>query len=68
MTQYSDFSTEVRVALVRRGWNFNDLANAVQEKTSMFCDSAYISRIMSGDRNPPKIIAAIQEILGIESG
>lgn len=65
MTQYSAFSTEVRCQLIKRGWNFADLGVFVHEKTGLFCDGAYISKILSGKRRPKKIIAAIREILGI---
>lgn len=65
MAQYSAFSTDVRCALIKRGWTFTELASAVREKTGMFCDGAYISRILAEKRNPPKVIAAIREILDI---
>ena len=68
MTQYSAFSTEVRCALIKRGWNFADLADSVSTKTGKFCDAAYISKILSGKRNAPKIRGAINEILGLEAG
>ena len=65
MTQYSAFSTEVRCALIKRGWNFKDLADAVSKKTGKFCDGAYISKILAMKRNPPKILDAIREILNL---
>jgi hypothetical protein len=66
MTQYTAFSTEVRIGLAKRGWNFGDLADEVSKRTGLFCDSSYLSRILSGERNPPKVIAAIREILDLK--
>lgn len=65
MTQYSVFSTEVRCSLTRKGWNFSDLACEISKRTGMYCSAAYVSRILSGKRNPPKILAAIREILDL---
>lgn len=65
MAQYSAFSTEVRCALIKRGWTFSDLASAVREKTGLFCDGPYLSRILAEQRNPPKVISAIRELLDI---
>lgn len=52
--------------MIDKGWNLYDLSVAVHEKTGMYCSSAYLSHILSGRRNPPKIIKAIRDILGIE--
>lgn len=66
MAQYTEFSKKVRIGLIEKEWTFSNLADAVSEKTGLFCDGAYISRILSGERTPPKIIVAINEILGLE--
>lgn len=65
MAQYGAFSTEVRCGLIKKGWNFSDLATAVNEKTGLYCDGPYISRILAEERKPPKILAAIREILDL---
>lgn len=61
-----DFRKTVLKRLIDLGWTRKQLAEAVKEKSGMYCDSAYISKIFSGDRNAPKIRSAICEILEIE--
>ena len=65
MTQYSAFSTDVRCELIKKGWTFADLASAVSEKTGLYCDGPYISRILAEERKPQKILSAIREILDL---
>lgn len=65
-TQNLDFAKLVKIELVKRDWTFTDLAAAVNKKTGLFADQAYISRTLSGERNSPNIIGAIREILGID--
>lgn len=43
--------------------SFTELAKLVHEKTGLYCDHAYMSRILNGERKAPKIRAAIAEIL-----
>lgn len=62
-----DFSKSVKKALIDKEKTTAWLAERVREKTGMFCDAPYISRILSGDRSPEKIIQAINEILEIDS-
>lgn len=45
--------------------SFTELARLVHEKTGLYCDHAYMSRVLSGERKAPKIRAAIAEILGM---
>ena len=45
--------------------SFTELARLVHEKTGLYCDHAYMSRILSGERKAPKIRAAIAEILDL---
>lgn len=42
------------------------LINQITEKTGLYMDDGYISKIFRGKNNPPKIIAAINEILELE--
>lgn len=65
MTQHTDFAHDVKCALVRKEWTMAQLAQEVSQKTGLFCDAAYISRILSGKRNPDKIIVAINDILAL---
>ena len=38
----------------------------VKEKTGLYCDSSYMHKIKTGQLATPKIIAAINETLGIK--
>ena len=61
-----DFKKEVKKRLIDKDWTFDNLAHAITDKTGLFCDTSYLSRNISGERNAPKIRAAICEILEIE--
>ena len=41
------------------------LANEVREVTGLYVDDAYISNILTGHRNAPKIVQAIREVLNM---
>jgi hypothetical protein len=43
------------------------LEQAVAEKTGLFVDNGYMYKILTGQRNAPKVVAAICEILNIEN-
>lgn len=60
-----NFAKEVKKSLIDRDWTAADLAQEVNRKTGLYCDAAYISRILTGKRNAPKIVQAIRDILDI---
>lgn len=64
-TKYTDFGLAVKIELLRRGMKQDDLIKEVQ-KRDIFCDSGYLSKIFRGERNAPKVVAAIRDILGME--
>lgn len=61
----SEFGKEVKKALVDRGQSQKQLILQVKEKTGLYLDSAYLSKILAGKKVPPRIVAAIREILEI---
>lgn len=66
MAEYTSFGLEVKIKLLgppsrTQTW----LAEQVSASTGMYVDSAYISRILTGQRNAPKVVQAIREILEI---
>ena len=65
MAQNNVFGKEVKKRLIDLEWTMDALAVEVTKRTGLFCDNAYISRILSGQRNPPKIVQAIRDILSI---
>lgn len=66
MSKFSDFGLCVKTELLRRGREQKWLENAVTEKTGLYMDSGYMHKILTGQRNAPKIVAAIREILNLE--
>lgn len=63
-TKYTDFGLAVKIELLRRGMKQDDLINEIK-KRGIFCDSGYLSKIFRGERNAPKVVAAIKEILNL---
>ena len=66
MSKYSDFGLLVKTELLRQGRSHQWLAETVSEKTGLFVDDGYLYKILTGQRNAPKIVEAICEILSIK--
>ena len=67
-SKFSDFGLCVKTELLRMGKEQKWLEEAVAEKTGLFVDNGYMYKILTGQRNAPKIVSAIREILNIEVG
>ena len=65
-SKFSDFGLCVKTELLRMGKEQKWLEEAVTEKTGLYIDSGYMYKILTGQRNAPKIVAAIIEIMGIK--
>lgn len=65
-SQFSDFGLRVKTELLRNGKSQKWLAEAVAEKTGLYVDGGYMYKILTGQRNAPKIVEAICEILKIK--
>lgn len=63
MPPYNEFEKAVKIALIEKRQTQKWLCDEVSKKTGMFVDGSYMNRILSGKRNPQKIINAIKEIL-----
>lgn len=63
--KFSDFGLCIKTELLQNGKSQKWLENAVAEKTGLYVDSGYMYKILTGQRNAPKIVAAICEILNI---
>lgn len=66
MSKFSDFGLCVKTELLRQGKEQKWLEEAVTESTGLYMDSGYMHKILTGQRNAPKIVAAICEILNIK--
>lgn len=62
-SRFTDFGSCVKTDLLRRGKTQKWLESRINEKTGLFVDSGYLYKILTGQRNAPKIVQAIQEIL-----
>lgn len=66
LSKYSNWGLCVKTELLRIGKDQKWLEETVAEKTGLFVDNGYMYKILTGQRNAPKIVAAICEILNIE--
>ena len=67
-SKFSDFGLCVKTELLRMGKEQKWLEEAVSKKTGLYVDGGYMYKILTGQRNAPKIVAAICEILNIQKG
>lgn len=66
MATLTNFGIEVKTRLLKHPLGTQEaLAKEVSARTGLSVDSAYISNIMAGRRNAPKVVKAIREILDI---
>ena len=66
LSKFTDFGLCIKTELLRIGKDQKWLEQSVAEKTGLFVDNGYMYKILTGQRNAPKIVAAICEILNIE--
>lgn len=66
LSKYSDFGLSVKTKLLQIGKEQKWLEEEVAERTGLFVDNGYMYKILTGQRNAPKIVEAIRDILGIE--
>lgn len=66
LSKFSDFGLCVKTKLLQIGKEQKWLEQEVADRTGLFVDGGYMYKILTGQRNAPKIVAAIREILNIE--
>lgn len=64
-SKFTDFGLCVKTELLRRGKEQKWLAERISEKTGLFVDNGYLYKILTGQRNAPKVVQAIREILDL---
>lgn len=64
-SKFTDFGLCVKTELLRMGKDQKWLEESVSEKTGLYVDCGYMYKILTGQRNAPKIVAAICEVLNI---
>lgn len=67
-SKFTDFGLCVKTKLLQMGKEQKWLEKEVSDKTGLFMDDGYMYKILTGQRNAPKICAAICEILNIQEG
>ena len=66
MCKFTEFGLCVKDKLLRKGKEQKWLELEINKRTGLFVDSGYMYKILTGQRNAPKIVQAICEILDIE--
>lgn len=64
--KFTDFGLCVKTELLRKGKHQAWLESEIRTRTGLFVDSGYMYKILTGQRNAPKIVSAIRDILQIE--
>lgn len=66
-SKFTDFGLAVKTELLRQGKEQKWLEETIKEKTGLYVDSGYMYKVLTGQRNAPKIVAAICDILCIRA-
>lgn len=64
--KFTEFGLCVKDKLLRRGKEQKWLEEEINKRTGLFVDSGYMYKILTGQRNAPKIVTVIREILDIK--
>ena len=65
-SKFSDFGLAVKTELLHKGKTQKWLEEEVTKRTGLYLDRGYVHKILTGQRNAPKIVSAICEILDIK--
>ena len=63
--KFTPFGLAVKTELLKSGKEQKWLEQSVAEKTGLYVGSGYMYKIFTGQRNAPKVVQAIQEILNL---
>lgn len=63
--KYTPFGLCVKTELLKRGLEQKWLEEEIRKKTNLYVDSSYMNKILTGKRNPEKIINCICEVLNL---
>lgn len=66
LSQISDFGLCVKIELLKKSRTQKWLEEEVTKQTGLYVDSGYMYKILTGQRNAPRIVEAICEILSIK--
>ena len=66
MTNFTEWGIAVKKRMIDLGMTQKELAEAVSKETGLFVDGGYLYKILTGRRAAPKVVSAINSVLGIE--
>ena len=64
-SKFTDWGLAVKTELLRKGKTQTWLEEEITKRTGLYADDGYVYKILTGQRNAPKIVTAINEILEI---
>lgn len=67
LTKLSDFGLCVKTELLEKSRTQKWLEEEVTKKTGLYVDSGYMHKILTGQRNAPRVVNAICDILKIKN-
>lgn len=67
LPKFSEFGLCVKTKLLQNGKTQKWLEEEITKKTGLYVDNGYMYKILTGQRNAPKIIEVICEILNIKN-
>ncbi len=65
--KFTEFGLCVKKRLLDLGMTQKELEQIVSERTGLFVDAGYMYKILSGQREAPKISEAIRDVLQIDT-
>ena len=66
LSEISDFGLSVKTELVKNRRTQKWLEEEITKRTGLYVDSGYMHKILTGQRNAPKIVESICDILNIK--
>ena len=66
LSKVSDFGLCVKTELLKNRRTQKWLEEEITKRTGLFVDSGYMYKILTGQRNAPKIVEAIRDILNLQ--
>ena len=67
LSKISDFGLSVKIELLKQSRTQKWLEEEITKRTGLYVDSGYMHKILTGQRNAPKVVEAIRDILNIKS-
>ena len=67
LSKITDFGLLVKTELLKKRQTQKWLEEEVTKRTGLYVDSGYMHKILTGQRNAPKIVESICEILKIKN-